>query len=292
MKKHEKRKLDYVVISDVHLGTYGCKATELLNYLKTIEPKVLILNGDIIDIWQFNKRYFPKAHMNVIKHITSLLSKGTEVYYITGNHDEMLRKFKGFQLGSFKILNKLVLNIDDKKAWVFHGDVFDVTMKHSKWLAKLGGKGYDILIIINTFINWISKLFGYGKLSLSKKIKNSVKGAVKFINHFEETASDIAIDNNYDYVICGHIHQPEIREITNQHGKTMYLNSGDWIENLTALEYNNKQWSLYEYAKDEIARTKEQKLSKKELKALKKEDSNNFIFDEFLKEFEIQKPLK
>ncbi|AQS93052.1 UDP-2,3-diacylglucosamine hydrolase [Polaribacter sp. BM10] len=292
MKKNKKRKLDYVVISDVHLGTYGCKAAELLNYLKSIDPKVLILNGDIIDIWQFNKRYFPKSHMNVIKHITGLLSKGTEVYYITGNHDEMLRKFKGFQLGNFKILNKLVLDIDDKKTWVFHGDVFDVTMKHSKWLAKLGGKGYDLLILINTFINWISKLFGYGKLSLSKKIKNSVKSAVKFINHFEETASDIAIDNNYDYVVCGHIHQPEIREIANAKGKTTYLNSGDWIENLTALEYKKKQWTLYEYNKDEIVKNNTVKLSKKELKALKKQDSQNFIFNEFLKEFDIKKPVK
>ncbi|WP_375240624.1 UDP-2,3-diacylglucosamine diphosphatase [Polaribacter sp.] len=292
MKKNKKRKLDYVVISDVHLGTYGCKAAELLNYLKSIDPKVLILNGDIIDIWQFNKRYFPKSHMNVIKHITGLLSKGTEVYYITGNHDEMLRKFKGFQLGNFKILNKLVLDIDDKKTWIFHGDVFDVTMKHSKWLAKLGGKGYDLLILINTFINWISKLFGYGKLSLSKKIKNSVKSAVKFINHFEETASDIAIDNNYDYVICGHIHQPEIREIANAKGKTTYLNSGDWIENLTALEYKKKQWTLYEYNKDEIVKNNTVKLSKKELKALKKQDSQNFIFNEFLKEFDIKKPVK
>ncbi|MFD2528579.1 UDP-2,3-diacylglucosamine diphosphatase [Polaribacter marinaquae] len=292
MKKNKKRKLDYVVISDVHLGTYGCKAAELLNYLKSIDPKVLILNGDIIDIWQFNKRYFPKSHMNVIKHITGLLSKGTEVYYITGNHDEMLRKFKGFQLGNFKILNKLVLDIDDKKTWVFHGDVFDVTMKHSKWLAKLGGKGYDLLILINTFINWISRLLGYGKLSLSKKIKNSVKSAVKFINHFEETASDIAIDNNYDYVVCGHIHQPEIREIANAKGKTTYLNSGDWIENLTALEYKKKQWTLYEYNKDEIVKNNTVKLSKKELKALKKQDSQNFIFNEFLKEFDIKKPVK
>ncbi|MDN3621205.1 UDP-2,3-diacylglucosamine diphosphatase [Polaribacter undariae] len=292
MKKQKKRKLDYVVISDVHLGTYGCRAKELLNYLKTIQPKVLILNGDIIDIWQFNKRYFPKSHMNVIKHITSLLSKGTTIYYITGNHDEMLRKFKGFQLGNFKILNKLVLNIDDKKAWIFHGDVFDITMKHSKWLAKLGGKGYDFLILINTFINWISKLFGYGKLSLSKKIKNSVKSAVKFIDNFEKTASDIAIENEYNYVICGHIHQPEIREIENHKGKTTYLNSGDWIENLTALEYKNHQWSLYEYANDEIAQNTEKKLSKNELKNANKEEKNNFLFEELLKEFDIQKPLK
>lgn len=292
MKKIKKRPIDYVVISDVHLGTYGCRANELLNYLKTIQPKVLILNGDIIDIWQFNKHYFPKSHMSVIKHITTLLSKGTEVYYITGNHDEMLRKFKGFQLGNFKILNKLVLNIDDNKAWVFHGDVFDVTMQHSKWLAKLGGKGYDFLIIINTCINWFSNLLGYGKLSLSKKIKNSVKSAVKFINNFEKTASDIAIENDYDYVICGHIHQPEIKEIKTPKGKTMYLNSGDWIENLTALEYTDKKWSLYKYANDKIAKNIEKKLSKKELKSLNKEEKGNFLFEELLKEFDIQKPSK
>jgi UDP-2,3-diacylglucosamine pyrophosphatase LpxH len=284
MKKPKKRKLDIVVISDVHLGTYGCRAKELLNYLKTIQPKTLILNGDIIDIWQFKKRYFPTSHMNVIKHITSLLAKETKVYYVTGNHDEMLRKFKGFSLGNFKILNKLILPIHNKKAWIFHGDVFDVTMQHSKWLAKLGGIGYDTLILINTFINWVSYLFGYGKLSLSKKIKNGVKSAVKFINNFEKTASDIAIDNGYDYVICGHIHQPEIREITTNKGKTTYLNSGDWIENLTALEFHKNKWSLYEYNKDTLVK----ELEKTKHKKLKKTEENNALFDELLKEFDIK----
>lgn len=288
MKKIKKRHLDYVVISDVHLGTYGCKAKELHNYLKTIQPKVLILNGDIIDIWQFSKHYFPKSHMNVIKHITGMLSKKTRVYYITGNHDEMLRKFKGFHLGSFTILNKLILELDGKKAWIFHGDVFDITMKHSKWLAKLGGIGYDALIIINTFINWISNLLGYGKLSLSKKIKNSVKSAIKFVNNFEETAAEIAIENEYDYVICGHIHQPEMKEIRNQKGKTMYLNSGDWVENLTALEYQNNAWSLYEYAKDPLVKALlESKPTEKKL-FKKKQKENDFMIDELLKEFAIQ----
>ncbi|MDP5094063.1 MAG: UDP-2,3-diacylglucosamine diphosphatase [Polaribacter sp.] len=288
MKKIKKRPVDYVIISDVHLGTYGCKAKELLNYLKTIQPKVLILNGDIIDIWQFSKHYFPKSHMNVIKQITGMLSKKTRVYYITGNHDEMLRKFKGFHLGSFTILNKLILELDGKKAWIFHGDVFDITMKHSKWLAKLGGIGYDALIIINTFINWISNLFGYGKLSLSKKIKNSVKSAIKFVNNFEETAAEIAIENEYDYVICGHIHQPEMKEIRNQKGKTMYLNSGDWVENLTALEYQNNAWSLYEYAKDPLVKALlESKPTEKKL-LKKKQKENDFMIDELLKEFAIQ----
>lgn len=285
MKKSKKRNLEVVVISDVHLGTYGCRANELLNYLKTIEPKTLILNGDIIDIWQFNKRYFPKSHMGVIKQIFALLTAGTEVYYIPGNHDEMLRKFKGFRLGNFRIENKLILNLEKEKAWIFHGDVFDVTMKHSKWLAKLGGLGYDFLIVLNTIINWFSERLGYGRLSLSKKIKNSVKSALKFINDFEKTATDIAIENNFDYVICGHIHQPEIRQVENAKGKTTYLNSGDWIENLTSLEYSNNQWSLYTYHNDALAKEVKHQKDKKKSKSSKKE--NEQIFNELLKEFQL-----
>ena len=155
--------------------------------------------------------------MKIIRHFLNLISKGIKVYYITGNHDETLRRFAGLKVGSLKIINKLVLDLEDgKKAWFFHGDVFDVTMKHSKWLAKLGAVGYDSLILINRFANFISEnIFRKGKLSLSKKIKNSVKSAVKFINDFEGVVADIGIDNNYDYVVCGHIHQPEIKEIKN-----------------------------------------------------------------------------
>ena len=254
MDKEKKRKLDILVLSDVHLGTYGCHATELLHYLKTVKPKIVILNGDIIDIWQFSKRYWPKAHMKVIKQIMHWMSKGVKIYYITGNHDEMLRKFVGFKMGSLQIVNKVILQLDNgKKAWFFHGDVFDVTMQHSKWLAKMGAMGYDTLILINRLVNFISeKVFNKGKLSLSKKIKNSVKTAVKFINSFEQTAADIAIGNQYEYVVCGHIHQPEMREISNQYGKTMYLNSGDWIENLTSLEYVNNEWTVYRFNENEV----------------------------------------
>ena len=142
--------MEICIISDLHLGTFGCQAKELLNYLKSVKPKTLILNGDIIDIWQFNKRYFPASHMAVIKQIFSMASKDTKVIYITGNHDETLRKFKGFKMGDFEIQNKLILDLPTGKAWIFHGDVFDTTMKHSKWVAKLGGKGYDLLIMLNT----------------------------------------------------------------------------------------------------------------------------------------------
>jgi UDP-2,3-diacylglucosamine pyrophosphatase LpxH len=184
--------------------------------------------------------------MQVIREITSFLSSGTMVYYVTGNHDEMLRRFTGFKIANFEIVNKIVLNLPTGRAWIFHGDVFDTTMRHSKWLAKLGGKGYDILIMLNTFMNWVSEKLGRGRISLSKKIKNSVKGVVSFVSNFELTAAELAIANGYDYVICGHIHQPEIKEIQTKSGeKVMYLNSGDWVENSTALEYHDGVWKLY-----------------------------------------------
>lgn len=244
-----KREVDIVVISDVHLGTYGCQAKELLKYLKSIRPKILILNGDIIDIWQFSKSYWPEAHMKVVRRILKFVTEGIPVYYLTGNHDEMLRKFADFDLGSFKLMNKVLLNVDGKKAWIFHGDVFDVTMQHSKWLAKLGAVGYDTLIIINSMVNRLLTAMGKPKMSFSQKIKGRVKEAVKFINHFEQTAADLAADKGYDYVICGHIHHSEIREInhTENRGSVLYLNSGDWVESLTALEYKDGQWDIYKY---------------------------------------------
>lgn len=242
-----KRKVDIVVISDVHLGTYGCNSKELLHYLNSIKPKKLILNGDIVDIWQFRKSYFPKAHLQIIKKIISFATKGTKVYYITGNHDEKLRKFSDTKMGNIQIVDKLVLNLDGKKAWFFHGDVFDASVQHAKWIAKLGGWGYDLLILINQVINWCLLKMGKEKYSLSKKIKSGVKQAVKFISDFEKTASDLAIENGFDYVVCGHIHQPQIEMKVNLKGSCIYMNSGDWVENLTALEYNNEKWELYTY---------------------------------------------
>lgn len=275
----KKRKIDILVLSDTHLGTYGCHAGELLQYLRSIKPRQVILNGDIIDIWQFNKRYWPKTHMKVIKILMKWISSGVSIYYVTGNHDEMLRKFAGLKIGSFRIVNKLLLDLDSgKKAWFFHGDVFDVTMQHSKWLAKLGAIGYDILIVINRSANFISeKIFKKGKISLSRKIKNSVKGAVKFISRFEITAAGIGIENGYDYVVCGHIHQPEVREMKNENGSIIYMNSGDWIENLTSLEYYNGNWHLYYYNskdfKDHPENTHESELT------------NSQLYDKLIEEF-------
>ena len=242
-----KREVDLVIISDIHLGTYGCHAKELLTYLKSIKPKKIVLNGDIIDIWQFSKSYWPESHMKVLRRLMKFVSEGVPVYYLTGNHDEMLRKFADLKIGSFRLQNKLVLNLDGNKAWIFHGDVFDITMQNSKWLAKLGAVGYDSLILLNSFVNWGLTSIGREKMSFSKRIKARFKDAVKFINDFENTASDLAIDKGYKYVVCGHIHQPEMREIITPNGQVLYLNSGDWVESLTALEYHQGKWSIYKY---------------------------------------------
>jgi len=279
MGKKRKRDVDLVVLSDIHLGTYGCHAEALLRYLKTIKPKRLILNGDIIDMWQFSKRFWPKSHMQVVKHITGLVTRNTKVVYLTGNHDEMLRRFSGFRVGSFLIDDKIVVRLNGQRAWIFHGDVFDVTMRYSKWLAKLGAIGYDSLIILNTFVNWILNRLGREKISLSKRVKDSVKGAVKFINDFEKVAAEIAIENGYDYVVCGHIHHPEIKKITTEKGEVTYLNSGDWIENLTALEYHDNTWKIYRYSEDQVAQ--HIKLPKR----LRDDRNNKEIFQELVDEF-------
>ena len=253
----ERRELDVVVMSDLHLGTYGCHAKEIVNYLKSIQPRILVLNGDIIDIWQFSKRYFPVAHMQVLKEIMHLLSKGTRVIYITGNHDEILRRYSDLEMGNFQLTDKVVMEINGKMTWIFHGDVFDATTKGSaKLLAKLGGHGYDLLIHLNSFINWFLKAMGREKMSFSKKVKNSVKKAVAWIGDFEQTAAELAIGKQYDYVICGHIHQPQKREVTTKDGSVMYLNSGDWIENLTALEYYENDWHIYQYDEKAFAAQK------------------------------------
>ncbi|HTS43551.1 MAG TPA: UDP-2,3-diacylglucosamine diphosphatase [Puia sp.] len=244
----EKRPLDVAVISDIHLGTYGCRAKELLNYLKSIAPNILILNGDIIDGWQFSKRYFPSSHMMVIKEIMQFITNGTRVFYITGNHDEILRRYSDIQIGNFTLTDKLVLEIDNKMTWIFHGDVFDNTTRGgAKIIAKLGSTGYGILILFNRLINYFLKLVGKERVSISKNIMLSVNKAVSKINDFEQIAAELAIEKKYDYVICGHIHQPQKRIVQTDAGKVTYLNSGDWMEHLTALEYSRNEWSIFEY---------------------------------------------
>jgi UDP-2,3-diacylglucosamine pyrophosphatase LpxH len=182
-------------------------------------------------------------------------------------------------LGNICIENKVILDLDGKKAWFFHGDVFDVTMQHSRWLTKLGSVGYDLLIWLNYRINQFLEFLGKERISFSKRVKNGVKSAVKYINQFEEICADIAIHKEYDYVVCGHIHQPEIRDMETRKGRVTYLNSGDWIENLSALEYDNKQWKIYYH--DESVNNQPQEEDTADM-------DHKMLFQQMLKEFQIE----
>jgi UDP-2,3-diacylglucosamine pyrophosphatase LpxH len=244
----QKRAIDVAIISDLHLGTYGCRAKEVVTYLKSISPQLLVLNGDIIDIWQFSKHYFPAAHMAVIKEIFHLLSNGTRVVYITGNHDELLRRYSDLELGHFQLADKMVIEIHKKRTWIFHGDAFDNTTKGgARFWAKLGSNGYAVLLGFNRFINRCARLLGREPVSLSRKVMERVNKSIIRINAFETLVAELAIEKNYDYVVCGHIHQPQKRVIETEKGKVTYLNAGDWIEHLTALEYYNNDWHIYHY---------------------------------------------
>jgi UDP-2,3-diacylglucosamine pyrophosphatase LpxH len=188
----------------------------------------------------------------VIKEVMNMMSNGTRVVYITGNHDEMMRRYSGLQLGNFQVADKLVMEINGSMCWIFHGDIFDATTKGSaRLLAKLGGKGYDLLILLNRLINWTLSLAGQEKMSFSKRVKNSVKKAVSWISNFEQTAAELAIEKKYDYVICGHIHQPQKRRVQTNKGSVTYLNCGDWVENLSALEYASGDWNIFSFNEKE-----------------------------------------
>lgn len=248
----EKRKIEVLIISDIHLGTYGANANELNNYLKSIDPNMVIINGDWLDIWNFSGNYWPPEHTENLFLILEFIKQGKPVYYLTGNHDDVLRKFSDFKMDTFELIDELVLELDGKSHWIFHGDIFDLSVgSKALWLAKLGGRSYDYLIRFNRFINNLLISAGKERISLSKMIKDNVKRIVKSkVSDFEKIACERGIEHGYDYVICGHVHKPQIEKIVTEQGSIMYLNSGDWVENCTALEYNEGQWSIFYYFHD------------------------------------------
>ncbi|WP_034892751.1 UDP-2,3-diacylglucosamine diphosphatase [Gillisia sp. Hel_I_29] len=250
----KRRDIELVVISDIHLGVLGCNAKGLLHYLNSIQPKKLILIGDFMERLQFIKSHIPKDHLEVINKIIKLSNNGTEVIYITGSHNEM--QFSGLKLGNFVVVDKLVLDLDGKLAWFFNGDVLDFSFLYSKWLANIDVWSYNVILKINKLFNWNLITSEKRKFSKSKKNKNNLELNIKDIQLFEKRVSDLAIENEYKYVISGHTHQPKIIRKTNIYGTCLYLNSGKWIENLTTLEYNNKRWELNKF--DENTLTKKE----------------------------------
>ena len=246
-----KRNLDILVISDLHLGTYGSEADEVLAYLDTIDADKIVINGDFVDIMLFNKRFWPSSHMKVVKYFLDLISQGKEIYYVTGNHDELMRKFLNFKIQNFKIVNQVVLDTSEGKVWIFHGDVFDFSIQ-TQWLTKLAGFLYDYMIIFNSWINKkIMRPLGRKRLNFSKTIKSNVKTAVQYFANFEMKAAEVAQKNGYKYVVCGHIHTPKIESFNINGEEVIYMNSGDWLESLSSLEYADNKWSIYMHKRTE-----------------------------------------
>ena len=246
-----KRNLDILVISDLHLGTYGSEADEVLAYLDTIDADKIVINGDFVDIMLFNKRFWPSSHMKVVKYFLDLISQGKEIYYVTGNHDELMRKFLNFKIQNFKIVNQVVLETHEGKVWMFHGDVFDFSIQ-TGWLTKLAGFLYDYMIIFNSWINKkIMRPLGRKRLNFSKTIKSNVKTAVQYFANFEMKAAEVAQKNGYKYVVCGHIHTPKIESFNINGEEVIYMNSGDWLESLSSLEYADNKWSIYMHKRTE-----------------------------------------
>ena len=241
MKIHYKT----ICISDVHLGTRDCKADFLIDFLKSHTCDNLFLVGDIIDGWkiQQNKLKWKKSHTNVISKILKMAKNGTKVSYVTGNHDEFLRPFvSNMNIGNIRICNHAEYrDIDGSLHLITHGDIFDSVTRLAPWLAFLGDRGYDFLLWFNTKFNSIRHKFGMGYWSISKYLKHNVKKAVGFIFKFEEVLAGYCSNRNYDGVICGHIHSPEIKIIQG----IKYMNCGDWVETCSALvEHDDGTWEI------------------------------------------------
>jgi UDP-2,3-diacylglucosamine pyrophosphatase LpxH len=242
-----KRKYKTIVVSDIHLGIKASKAKEVIKFLKHNSCETLILNGDIIDGWQLLKSgKWRKKHTRFFKLILNYVSrKKSKVVYLRGNHDDFLDEILPFELGNFSIQKYFVHESGDKKYFVVHGDLFDTVTNKFKWIAKLGDVGYTFLLWLNRHYNNYREKKGLPYYSLSQVVKNKVKSAVSFITDFENELAGVAKARKCDGIICGHIHQPADRMIDGIH----YLNSGDWVETLSALveDYEGK-WSIVYYS--------------------------------------------
>ena len=220
-----------IIVSDLHLGIKDSKTDEFIEFIESHPTDLLILNGDIIDGWALNRgSKWRKPHTKVISKLLKISNK-TRIIWIRGNHDEFVQEFMGNHIGSIEIREDYILNVDEKKYYCFHGDVIDVFITKYKWLSKIGAIGYDFALWLNRVYNTYRRFRKLPYISISQKIKNSVKVATNYVNDFETTALSMATKKGCDGVICGHIHQPEDIMINDKR----YLNSGDWIENMSAI---------------------------------------------------------
>jgi UDP-2,3-diacylglucosamine pyrophosphatase LpxH len=220
-------------ISDTHLGTPGCQAARLLDFLRRTESQYLYLVGDIIDGWQLRRRwYWHQDHNDVIQKILRKARKGTEVVYVPGNHDEAVRHFLDLAFGGIAIRNEAVhVTARGQRLLVIHGDMFDAVVQYAKWLAYLGDWLYSLTLKLNTHYNALRARLGLPYWSLAQFLKHKVKNAVSYVTAFETALAEEARGRSFDGVVCGHIHKAEIRDIDG----ILYCNDGDWVESLTAL---------------------------------------------------------
>ncbi|AUN31568.1 UDP-2,3-diacylglucosamine hydrolase [Niveispirillum cyanobacteriorum] len=220
-------------LSDIHLGTRGCQADMLLDFLKHTESDVLYLVGDIVDGWRLKKSwYWPQAHNDVVQKILRRARKGAQVFMIPGNHDEAFRDYIGLQFGGVTILEDTIHTAADGKRYlVIHGDQFDAVVRYAKWLAFVGDTAYTFLLWLNTLLNKARRKLGFPYWSLSAYLKHKTKKAVEFIGDYETALTDEARRRQVDGVICGHIHHAEMRDMDG----VLYVNDGDWVESCTAL---------------------------------------------------------
>lgn len=220
-------------ISDIHLGTAGCQARYLLDFLKHNESDQLYLVGDIIDGWQLKRGwYWPQSHNDVVQKLLRKARKGTEVIFVPGNHDEVARQFDGMAFGDIVVREDAIhVTATGRRLWVVHGDLFDGVVQHARWLAYLGDSLYTLILAVNRHFNRVRTRLGFDYWSLSQYLKHQVKNAVSYINSFEHAMVEEARRRGCDGVVCGHIHKAEIREVDGQ----LYCNDGDWVESLSAL---------------------------------------------------------
>jgi len=220
-------------ISDTHLGTAGCNAELLLDFLKSVDCETLYLVGDIVDGWQLRKGwYWPTRHNDIVRCVLKKAKHGTRVIYVPGNHDEAFRDFTGLNLGGIELVGEAIhVTADGRKLLILHGDEFDGVVLYAKWLAFLGDSAYTLLLKSNAILNWVRRKHGLPYWSLAAHLKKRVKNAVQFISKFEAVVAHAAAERHVDGVVCGHIHSAEIR----QFGDITYYNDGDWVESCTAL---------------------------------------------------------
>ena len=241
-------RLRTVWISDTHLGTSGCKAAMLHDFLCSVKPDTLYLVGDIIDGWRLKRGwYWPRAHNDVVRRVLKMANKGTRVIYIPGNHDEALRDFTALAFGGVEVMPEAIHETaDGRQLLVLHGDEFDGVVLYARWLAFLGDLGYAALLKANVWVNAARRQFGLPYWSMSAHVKKRVKNAVAFISRFEEAVAKAARARGVDGVVCGHIHSAEIRDFD---GIT-YMNDGDWVESCTALvEHHDGRIEILDWAK-------------------------------------------